>query len=150
MKRGRPLGLTLALLTCTVLYGLYPLLEALFLMTVTVRLNAAIAPRVVLTLVLGIGFLLILIPAWQGRPPQIRRVLMAAVGGLMVINLAFSVVDLTGNNTGGAMMDSLSQTRQTTTLISLLLQIFVPLYVIWYLNRHPSRQYYDADEISES
>jgi hypothetical protein len=141
MRVGRPLGLTIALLACTVLYGLYPLGEALLFLTAAVRTNEAISARVVLTLVLSVGFLLMLIPAWAGRPPQMRIILAITVLALMGINLAFVIGDLAGRQ--NALPDAASQFSQTVDYCSLLLQTLVPLYVIWYLNRYPSRAYYN-------
>ena len=143
MQRARPRGLTLALLACTVLYGIYPLVEGGFFLIVTLRMNEQVQSRLALTFALGVALLLLMIPAWLGRPPQIRLIVIVAVLGLMLLNLAFVIGDMTAQNEG-LVLDSLSQSAPAVDTCSLLVQIIVPLYVIWYLSRYPSRQYYQG------
>ena len=144
MRRGRPLGLTLALWACTLLYGLYPLAEALFyLILITRRSSTPVSPRAFLSLILSVGFLLLMIPAWLGRPPQIRKILTVVVLGLMVINLGLALVDLLNRPTN-VLADSSTAITQTADTCSFPIYILVTAYIVWYLNRYPSRAYYNG------
>ncbi len=145
MRRGRPRGLTIALLACAVLYGLYPLAQASLFMVAAVRTSNPISARMVLGVVLGVGFLLLMIPAWLGRPPQMRLILTLVVLGLMVLNLAFVISDLS-HHERDIIADAGSQISRAINICSLVFQILVPLYVIWYLNRYPSRAYFSRQQ----
>lgn len=146
MRRGRPLGLSIALWACTVLYGLYPLAEAAFyLVMVTRRSSIQVPSRVLLGLVLSVGFLLLMIPAWLGRPPQIRLVLTAAVLTLMVINLGFALGDLL-TQPEGIIADSATDLNRAANACAIPLYVLITAYIVWYLNRYPSRAYYSGRE----
>ncbi len=140
----RPRGLTIALLACTVLYGLYPLVTGLFFLLPAVgRPQYTVEPRVVLDVVLSLGFLALLVPAWRGRPPRIRLILTAAVIGLMLLNLGMAVYDLTSRS--ALTLDSTSQLSEATTTCSIPIYALLTLYIVWYLNRYPARAYYRGE-----
>lgn len=144
MRRARPLGLTIALAACTLLYGLYPLALGLFYVTMAVRRQASgLDARAALTLLTSVGFLVLLIPAWRGRPPRVRLILTLAVLALAVLNLAFAATDLLAPAaSGGALLDTLSEAERTVNLCAFPVYGLVTLYVVWYLNRRPSRNFY--------
>lgn len=149
MRPRRPVGLTIALLACAVLYGIYPLLEAGLFLSVNIRTGSNITAEMILTLVTGIIFTLLVILAWRGRPPAIRAVLIGAVVIVALINLAF----LFGNAAAQASsleLDAGQQIAETLRPGTLLAQILIPLYVIWYLNRAPARAYYAAKPAEET
>ncbi len=141
MRPGRPIGLTIALLACTILYGIYPLLEAVLFISVNARMGSGISARLAMALVMGVAFLLLLIPAWRGRPPAIRLILIGAVLVVAVINLAFLLGDAAAQQNPFE-LNAASQIGQTINTCSLLAQLAIPLYVVWYLSRYPSRNYY--------
>ena len=142
MRPGKPLGLTLALVACVVLYGLWPLAQALLFLSLAARTNETLAPQAWLALVLSLGFLALLVPAWLGRPPQIRWVLSIAVIGLTIFQLALVIGGLTSPPDGVALPDAGSAISRTVNFGMLCVYIPVPLYIVWYLNRYPSRVYY--------
>ncbi len=142
MRRPRPLGLTIALLACTLLYGLYPLALAVFYLVFALRRQSSGADlRALMQLILSVGLLALVIPAWRGRPPQIRRILTLAVLGLMVLNLAFAAADLSVQP-AGVMADSTSDARRVVDLCAFPVYLLVSLYIAWYLNRYPARAFY--------
>jgi hypothetical protein len=141
MRPRRPRGLTIALLACTVLYGLYPLAQGLFfIFPAFSRPTYEVQPRVALNIVLGLAFLILMIPAWRGRPPRIRLVLTGAVLGLMLLYLGFAVADLAAQS--GLALDSTSALDRTTATCSIPFYLLLTTYIVWYLNRYPSRAYY--------
>ena len=148
MRPRRPRGLTIALLTCTVLYGLYPLVQGLFfILPALSRPTYEVQPRVLLDLGLSIVFLILLIPAWLGRPPRIRPILTAAVLLLMAINLGFALADLAAAQ-ATLTLDSTSALDRTTTTCSIPFYLLLTGYIVWYLNRYPSRAYYRGEPIA--
>jgi xanthine/uracil permease len=152
MRPGRPRGVTIALLACTVLYGLYPLLESVLYLTVEIRSGDPVAFRVIVSLLLSLVMVGLLIPAWRGRPPQIRLILSGAVIGLMLINLGLTIVDLTQED---ILFDAASQAARAFNNTRLVLYPLLTLYIVWYLNRYPARQWYagrqwDAGAVEEN
>lgn len=144
MQRGRPLGLSIALWACTVLYGLYPLAEATFYLVMTSRRSSIqVPPRVLIGLGLSVGFLLLMVPAWRGRPPQIRLALTAAVLLLMIINLGFALGDLL-TQPEGIIADSATDLNRAANTCAIPLYVLITAYIVWYLNRYPSRAYYSG------
>jgi len=147
MRPARPRGLTIALLACTVLYGLYPLATGLFfLLPALGRPQYTVEPRTVLDIVISLAFLALLIPAWRGRPPRTRLILTAAVIGLMLLNLGTAVYDLT--NQPALTLDSTSQISQATTTCSIPIYAQLTLYIVWYLNRYPARAFYRGEAVA--
>lgn len=145
MRRGRPLGLTIALAACTVLYGLYPLGQAAFFLLLQGRRASIELPaRVVLQSVLAVAFLIVLVPAWLGRPPRIRLVLVIAVLLLLVVNVGLAVADLL-SAPGVDQLDAAADLARTQVICDFALNILVGLYIIWYLSRYPSRAYYQGE-----
>ena len=144
MRPRRPRGLIIALLACTVLYGLYPLAQGLFfILPALSRPTYEVQPRVLLDILLSIAFLILLIPAWLGRPPSIRPILTGAVLILLVINLGFALADLAAQS--GLVLDSTTQLDRTTTTCSIPFYLLTTAYIVWYLNRYPSRVYYRGE-----
>lgn len=139
----KTLGLNLALLACTVFYGLFPLAQAAFGLFLGARTNDAVTARIWLWLVISVAFLLLMIPAWRGRPPQIRPVLSIVVLALTALQLAFVVSDLTSQPTD-VLLDSGRDLSNAVNAGMLLVYVLIPLYVVWYLNRYPARRYYNG------
>lgn len=142
MRRGKPLGLSIALVLSALLYGLMPLAEAIFFLVLRMRTHRELEPRAWLLLVSGIIFLILMIPAWLGRPPKIRPVLSMAVVGFSVLRLVFVIIELSNRPENGPIQDSGTAPSNASNLSLLLIYVLVPLYIVWYLNRHPSRAYY--------
>ncbi|MBN1963338.1 MAG: hypothetical protein JW910_01745 [Anaerolineae bacterium] len=148
MRRGRPFGLTIALLACTVLYGLYPLGEVLFYLIVQGRRpSMAIPARLWPTLIFSLAFLVLLVPAWLGRPPRIRVILIGAVLVVTVLNVVFALVDLTAQ-LDLTTIDAATDLSRSLDTCSLTFNIVVGLYIVWYLNRYPARAYYRGEVLA--
>ena len=141
MRQPRPLGLTLALLAAGVLYGLYPLVEALLYLSVGLRNQNALSPRVVISITVSMGLLLLLIPAWRGRPPMVRPALSGTLLALMVANVGLALYDL-NQRSGSIIQDAGTQIAQAQDTCGVPLYVLVTLYCVWYLNRYPSRAFY--------
>ena len=146
MRRGRPLGLTIALWGCTILYGLYPLAQAIFYLVLSGRRNdSEFLTRALFSLALSVGFLLLMIPAWLGRPPRIRNILTVAVLGLLAVNLFFALLDLVHQGDPFT-VNSTTEISRAADYCAFPLYILTTAYILWYLNRHPSRTYYAGPE----
>jgi hypothetical protein len=144
----RPFGLSLAIFTTAVIYGVLPLAEVYVLW----RMNAAATDAYIIggveistwTILQGLlgGIMLITCSlAWWGRPPQIRFVLVGLLLLLTAANL-YRIVEtwitpadpIFGGQTQAAIRDFLR--------CQLPIMILVPLYVVWYINRAPARAFY--------
>lgn len=144
MRPRRPRGLIIALLACTILYGLYPLAQGLFFILPAIgRPSYEVQPRLLLDIILSIAFLILLIPAWRGRPPRIRLILTGAVAILMLINLGFALADLAAQPT--LALDSTTELDRATATCSIPIYLMLTTYIVWYLNRYPSRAYYRGE-----
>lgn len=144
----RPLGLTIAILATGVFYGLMPLLEVYFLR----RLDATAEEAYILggvdtttwTTVQGIiggAILVVCVLAWIGRPPWIRWVLIGAILVPTAISL-FRVFEAWTDPINPITGGQAQETVQGFLRCQGPLLILVPLYVLWYLNRAPSRAFY--------
>ena len=167
-KPPRPLGVTLAIVTSTVVFSFWPAMLVLLVVTINQRVDQACGDlnsllpeaqaeqfvcgsnfaagftieRLLLQIGISIAFLLIAFFAWRGRPPVMRFVLMGTVVLLPALTIIASVLPvLNGDSEGasGGSSDWLLSSFQWGHLVTLLL---VPLYVIWYLNRGPARAFY--------
>ncbi len=165
-RPGRPLGLTLAILATTMIFTIMPLLRLGLDLLIMSRFNnldytmpwggeggtEAIfsggnadlidAGELALITTLGVGFLIIAIFAWRGRPAWIRFVLFWAVlsldviYGLLILRSLLAPPDLTQG------LSSADGFVQSTQVGYLLLIMLVTLYLIWYMNRAPARAFY--------
>ena len=162
MKRpGRPFGVSLAIVASTFLYTLLPLLQIGTILLVRQHfLNIQFGDEVpnpiamggdflgvpesnlILQGALSLGFLMIAILAWRGRPSIIGFVLVVAVFGLTLVKL-FSIVLQTATDQGiQAGFSSLDSVMQSLATGQLTVEVLVMLYVIWYINRGPARAFY--------
>lgn len=157
-KPGRPLGLSIAIITSVMLFSLLPLLQVGILLLLRERFRAveyledggAVGSymlgisdsKLLLQFVLGLVFLVIAVAAWRGKPARIRIVLVAAVLFLTALTIALDLSALAqptapgeGFDSSAALTDSLQRARITVSVL-------VGLYVVWYVNRGPARAFY--------
>lgn len=175
-KPGRPLGVSLAIIGSVLVFSLVPLLQVGMILLVEQHFSGMeprvpiegqeqpIEPvtggdfrggisdeRLLLQSALGIGFLIIGIIAWRGKPSWMRFVFMGAVLVLAAVTLALTVIPqfLQDNPVmiSGGSLDVLSVPVLCGQIFSVLL---VPLYVVWYLNRGPARAFYRGYYLSEN
>lgn len=165
-KPGRPFGLTLAILVSVVLYTILPLLVVGGILIVeehfrNMQETTLVLPgmlvqepviggnfrggitdeQLILQSAIAVGFLLIALMAWRGRPPVMRHLFTGAV-----VLLSGSIIVLTlfppSSDTQGVSGGSLTTALETVSCIQVGAYIVLPLYVIWYLNRAPSRAFF--------
>lgn len=157
-KPGRPLGLSIAIVTSVMLFSLLPLLQVGILLLLRERFRAveylegggAVGSymlgipdsRLLLQSALGLAFLVIAAAAWRGKPAKIRIVLVAAVLFLTTLTIALDLSALAqptasheGFDSSAALTDSLQRAR-------IAVSVLVGLYVVWYVNRGPARAFY--------
>ncbi len=141
MRPGRPYGLTLALLACAVVYGLYPLAEALLYLVFGLRSGNEPTIRVLISITLSLTVLVLVALAWQGRPSQVRIILSVVIVGAALLGAGLAIVDLT-NRAASPLLDSTTAASNTINRCSLPIYLLVALYSVWYLNRYPSRAFF--------
>lgn len=150
----RPLGLTLAILTGILAFGIYPILKAYFawrLNTCTTvdgfSCGSTTFPFDTLTqFIAGLGILVIItaIFAWRGRPPQIRFIFQGAILFTAFMLVLETIIRIRGDKPtiweGG--LDSTVQLFEAVLKGQIPILILVALYIIWYCNRAPARAFY--------
>lgn len=168
-KPPRPFGVTLAILVSVILYAVIPLMQVGLVLAVadhfrnrdsTITLpngeeltevasggefiGDISTERLILQGTLALGFLVVAFFAWRGKPSFMRYVLMGSVLLLTAITLALTVIP--GLQSGGRGISGGSLDNLSTPLLCLQLFVsfFVPLYVVWYLNRAPARAFYQG------
>lgn len=157
-RPGRPLGLSIAIITSVMLFSLLPLLQVITLLLLRERFRnvelletgGAVGSylvgisdnKLLLQSVLGLAFLVIAVAAWRGKPAHIRNVMVAAVLFLTALTIAFDLSTLSqptapgeGFDSSVALTDNLLQARVAASAL-------VGLYVVWYVNRGPARAFY--------
>jgi hypothetical protein len=154
-KPGRPLGLTLAILASVILFSFMPLIQVLFVLRL--RQNLYFDPSggaagiemtgipdstLFLQTAMGIGFFIIAVLAWRGRPSSIRFVMLAAVVLLTLISVVLTLIPLLSQPNLAQGLDSSEELSHTVLWGRLFLNVIIPLYVVWYTNRGPARAFY--------
>jgi hypothetical protein len=146
-RRYRPLGLMIAIAATAVGYGLLPMLPLILIVwsTVTQRLVGIdfIGGGVGwLAVILGAITLIASAAAWIGRPRGVRLFLI----GMVWIQALFNGLRLIVGMGGAPSLPEVGGNLSGATAL-LICQVplltFVPLYVTWYLNRAPARQFYN-------
>ena len=97
--------------------------------------------HLILQSALAVGFFLLAVVAWRGRPPLMRYVFSGTVILLTVFTLlpmfwlgAGSNQDLSGG--------SLDAALRSLGFMRAMMYVVVPVYVVWYLNRGPARAFF--------
>lgn len=154
-KPGRPLGVSIAIITSAMLFSLLPLAQVIFYLSIYLRFRdnqflegggmtgadilGLSGSAVLLQTLVSLIFLVIAVLAWRGKPSSIRIVFMGAVALMTLATIASTVISsgstAAGFDSGAALADSLVQARLVFTLL-------VAVYVLWYVNRGPARAFY--------
>ncbi|PJF41643.1 MAG: hypothetical protein CUN54_00495 [Phototrophicales bacterium] len=163
IKPGRPLGVSLAIFTSGVLFVLLPFAQVAMILLLRMRIqtftlttpDGEVIPlasggtltdipdtQLVLQVFVAIVFLIILILAWRGRPQSIRYIHIFAVLLLLAVNFVATSGVFSSDEGLQAGVDSAEQLGRSLSQIRLVLQTLVTLYVVWYMNRAPARNFY--------
>jgi hypothetical protein len=151
-KKFRPLGLSIAILSAAVLYGIVPLLPLILVAIVATSghdLSADVLTSTVwIDTTLAILTLITALLAWLGRPYQSRWFLLIIVWlstGFHLLQLAkpAPAPGTTSAEIGG----TLSGLSQSATYCLIPFLVLVPLYITWYLNRAPARAFYQPQTL---
>jgi hypothetical protein len=163
-RPGRPLGLSLAIITSAMLFSILPIGQIIFFLALRQRFqnieflegggaiggNMQFSDTALIWQVIGgVIFLIIAIFAWRGKPPSIRYLLLAAVLILTAVTIVVTIISLSsvpdvqlGIDSAASIQDSLLRARLVVTAL-------VSLYVVWYVNRGPARAFYRGYYLAE-
>lgn len=161
-KPARPFGVTLAILVGVIFFSVLPLswvgMRVAIEQHVT-REQSIVLPdgseltneglsevepafsdeQVVLQVGISVGFLLIAILAWRGKPPIMRHVYVVVVLAISAVLIFQQLSALGGPDNSGGSMDAVIDVVVCGRISGYVL---LPLYVAWYLNRAPARAFY--------
>jgi hypothetical protein len=162
----RTLGVSLAVIASTLLFTVLPLIQVSMVLIVQARLSGlparvsaaqdvlgeplfsggdllGLAPGALLLQAgLALGFVPVAVLAWRGGRPRVRSIFMFAVLALTLIAVLQSLQAALGQPALEGGLDSGQALARQAAACSLLWQIAIPLYVLWYMNRAPARAYY--------
>lgn len=164
-KPPRTLGISLAIIAGAFLFSCLPLTQVAVLLSLNARQGIEFLPPVqdnqnlpsiigaeVLELnlialgiqaVLALGFLVVAIITWRGRPANIRFVFVALVILLTAGNLIQLLSLLTSPPpTPQTGMDSSGDLGRTLAITQLCVTLIIPTYIVWYMNRGPARAFF--------
>jgi hypothetical protein len=158
-KPGRPLGVTLAIISSALLLGIIPLayigIITLIRRNIYNNLTGAEGSqpmflgvdyvglpdwRIAVQVIMALAFLLVAAFAWRGKPAAMRWILPLGVAVSLFINglLAFAVQQPAAQ-AGASSADAFFAAFDTGRIVIGLLTF---LYVLWYMNRAPARAFY--------
>lgn len=164
MKPPRTFGLSLAILASVMIFSVLPLMQVGAVLLLQTRIEQAaaaleleqgVAPIAVggnfagvsplalfAQMSMGIAFLIIAVFAWRGQPAFIHRLMVGAVIALTVIHTLITLSTLLAPVDINAGIDSGTAIARPLLFLRLALVLFIPLYVLWYMNRGPARAFY--------
>jgi hypothetical protein len=170
----RPFGVTLAILASVFVYSVLPLLWLGLTILIEQRLNEIsevripigsdeVAPiatggsldlgigttEILVQMSLSLGFLFIALLAWRGKSRFMRYLFLLAVISLSTVMIAARLLPLFETPRDGISGGSLEAVFDFLSNGHILLMIFLPIYVIWYLNRGPARAFYRGYYLNE-
>jgi len=161
-KPPRPFGVTLAIAVSVLLFSIIPLitvgmrfaLETYILDTTsedgvmvgTDSPDPLTDSDTLIQLGISVGFLVVALFSWRGRPRWMRFVLMLSVVMIAGVLLWQAFDNFQGSQLEGGSADTIIRFLQQGQIIFL---IVIPLYVVWYLNRAPARAFYRGYYLQE-
>jgi hypothetical protein len=164
-RPGRPLGVVLAIAVSVLLYSILPLMLVGQVLLIEQHFNRmepvipidgeTVVPiisggdlrggitdwHLILQSALAVGFLLLAVAAWRGRPPLMRFVF----SGTVILLTVFTLLPMFWPGVGGSQDlsgGSLDDALRSLGFIRAMMYIVVPVYVVWYLNRGPARAFF--------
>lgn len=151
-KRYRPLGVSLAILFAFLFYGLRPLLLIVPVIwsALTQRLSGVDfigGTWGTVSVLLGAFIVVASVMAWLGRPRGVRLIFILLVWLATAAQIATQVPALNPppDSAEIASMGTSFQLPASYYVCLFMLNIAIPLYVTWYLNRAPARAFYDHE-----
>jgi hypothetical protein len=164
-KPPRTLGISLSILAATCLFSCLPLTQSAVLLSLASRQQTEFLPppaqpgaitpsaigseifgldttRLVVQAGIAIGFLLLAIFAWRGKPPIILPVFIGAVLLLSIGNFVLLFNQLTTPPDLTTGIDSGAGIETSVNISQLCLSLAIPIYVVWYMSRGPARAFY--------
>jgi hypothetical protein len=160
-KPGRPFGVTLAIVASACMFSILPLLQVGLVLAVrqhflnmdfqesgldTIAMGGDFLgvpeSSLIVQSILSIGFLVISILAWRGKPSSIRFIMIAAVFVLTGIKLVSVLVPLFNQPDFQAGTSSMDGMMNSLGVGQFVVELLVLLYVIWYMNRGPARAFF--------
>lgn len=160
-KPKRPFGLTLAIVASVMLFTVLPILEVLFILSVDqmmvfdevgrsgldiVGLDG-FRQQMIVQIIFAIGFLVIAILSWRGRPTVMRYILSGTLTIIGVLTI-FSQI-LPRMTARATTLDASRDVSQPVLTIYLIITILITLYSVWYVNRWASRAYFRGHFLPE-
>lgn len=164
LRPGRPFGLTLAIFATTLMYSIVPITQLGFNLLVMNHFNNLdlnmpwsggdevifagadaniVSVRDILLVGgVGIGFLVIAIFAYRGRPAWSRHLLFYSVLVLNAVYLVTILSNILRPSDLSQGFTSADDFFRSTELGYLVMMSLVTLYLIWYMNRAPARAFY--------
>lgn len=166
VRARRTLGVSLAITASTLLFTVLPLVQVAMVLIVQARLSGlparvsaapdvlgeplfsggdflGIAPAALLLQAgLALGFAPVAALAWRGGRPRVRGIFIFAVLALTLIAVLQSLQAALGQPALEGGLDSGQALARQAAACSLMWQIAIPLYVLWYMNRAPARAFY--------
>lgn len=169
VRPPRPLGLSLAIIVTLGWFSVLPLLQVGILFALQQRFNDTsfmvegvpedVQPiaaggnfgdgantYLLLQTIAGVLFIPVAIFAWRGRPSLIRWVMLASVVVLTCVTLVVTGAELFAQQSLLTGFDAGQRIAQTLLSGRLVITLLVPLYTLWYMNRAPSRLFYQRDK----
>ena len=160
-KPGRPFGVTLAIIASACLFSILPLLQVGLILSVRQHflnmnfqdsgldmiamggdLLGVPESSLILQTFLSIAFLVISIMAWRGKPSSIRFIMIVAVALLTGIKFVSVLIPLFSQPDFQKGTSSLDGIMNSLGAGQFVIEFFILLYVLWYMNRGPARAFY--------
>jgi hypothetical protein len=146
--RYRPLGMIIAIIATGFLYGIVPLVPVGMSALITLEghhLAGADLPFSALDVLAGVMILVVCVMAWIGRPRWVRWVLILSVWLATAYDFERLYQNAQPQPIIGTTSGSFTQFAQSAVPCVVILLVAVPLYITWYMNRAPVRNFYRRD-----
>lgn len=157
-KPGRPLGLSIAVITSVMLFSILPFIQVLFYLSIKWRFRdiqfmegggasgvdiiGLSDTTLIVQAVIAILFLIIAILAWRGQPPSMRYIFMGSVVLLTAITIASTILGSGGQPDIEQIFDPMAALSNSLVRARMIVSILIMIYVLWYVNRGPARAFY--------
>jgi hypothetical protein len=146
-ERYRPLGLTAAILSTAIGYGLLPLTSLLLvawsaLSRRGIGVELANTPRTYVDVSLGVIVLMACVMAWIGRPRGVRMALLVLVWLSTLLQIYYAVGSPLAPATASDELIGGNFDVSRVLICQMPFLLAIATYVTWYLNRAPARQFY--------